>query len=218
MERSSLRSSQETEQLRSVFFAGHEPAVLKCWQQARVGIAGAGGLGSNIAVSLTRAGIGKLVIADFDVVSTTNLNRQQFYLDQVGMPKIDALSANLARISPFTAVQVHNLRITPANVEQLFGDCDIMIEAFDLADQKLMLIESWQELFPQKPIISASGLAGVGNNAAIRTVTCGNLYIVGDHATELAPGISPISARVAVVANMQANLCLELLLQSRKDT
>lgn len=212
-----MRSSHATEQLRSAFFAGHEPGMLKCWQKACVGIAGAGGLGSNIAVSLTRAGIGKLVIADFDVISTTNLNRQQFYLDQVGISKIDALSANLARISPFTTLHAHELRITPENVEPLFGKCDLMIEAFDLADQKLMLIETWQELYPEKPIISASGLAGVGNNSAIRTVNCGNLYIVGDQESELTPGISPVSARVAIVANMQANLCLELLLQAEKD-
>ena len=212
-----MRSTQEIEQLRSVLFAGHDPLMLKCWQQACVGIAGAGGLGSNIAVSLTRAGIGKLVVADFDVVSTTNLNRQQFYLDQVGMPKIEALRQNLERISPFTLLRTHNLRITPANLDQLFGECDILIEAFDLADQKLMLIETWQSLYPHRPIITASGLAGVGNNASLRTEACGNLYIVGDQVSELTPGISPVSARVGVVANMQANLCLELLLQKRKD-
>jgi len=186
--------------------------MLISWQSACVGIAGAGGLGSNIAVSLTRAGIGRLIIADHDVVSVSNLNRQQFYLDQVGLPKVEALKANLERISPFTQVIIHQLRVCPENLLQLFGNCDILVEAFDLADQKLMLIENWLDLYDDRPLISASGLAGVGNNNSIDTMQSGNLYVVGDQSSELQPGISPVSARVAVVANMQANLSLELLL------
>lgn len=191
--------------------------MLKAWQNASVGIAGAGGLGSNIALALTRAGIGTLVIIDFDVVAITNLNRQQYFLDQVGQAKVSALKDNLSRVSPFTLIKAHNLRITPENLAQLFGECDILIEAFDLADQKLMLIETWQELYPERPIIAASGLAGVGNNQSIQTRSSGNLHVIGDQSSELKPGISPVSARVGVVANMQANLCLELLLQKRKD-
>jgi len=214
MERSDLRSeaAAETETLRNEFFCAHDPNMLISWQSACVGIAGAGGLGSNIAVSLTRAGIGRLIIADHDVVSVSNLNRQQFYLDQVGLPKVEALKANLERISPFTQVIIHQLRVCPENLLQLFGNCDILVEAFDLADQKLMLIENWLDLYDDRPLISASGLAGVGNNNSIDTMQSGNLYVVGDQSSELQPGISPVSARVAVVANMQANLSLELLL------
>lgn len=192
-------------------FAGHDPQMLAAWQNATVGIAGAGGLGSNIALVLARAGVGTLIIADFDTVSITNLNRQQFFLDQVGLLKVDALKANLERINPFTHIIIHSEKVTPANVETLFGTADIMIEAFDLADQKQMLIETWLSLFPEKPIIAASGLAGVGRNEIITTRRFGELYLIGDGVSELTPGISPISARVAVVANMQANLCLELL-------
>ena len=208
-----MRSKPELEELRRRFFAAHDQLQLKAWQNSCVGIAGAGGLGSNVAVALTRAGVGKLVIVDYDVLSVSNLNRQQYFMDQVGQSKVIALKDNLTRVSPFSMIVTHALRITPDNLDQLFGHCDILIEAFDLADQKTMLIESWQELHPDKPIIAASGLAGVGNNQAIITSSCDGLYLIGDQSSELQPGISPVSARVAIVANMQANLCLELLLQ-----
>ncbi|MDP2174119.1 MAG: sulfur carrier protein ThiS adenylyltransferase ThiF [Candidatus Cloacimonadaceae bacterium] len=194
-------------------YAGHDPEMLQIWQKSVIGIAGAGGLGSNIAVSLARAGIGTLIIADYDTVCTANLNRQQYFLDQVGSLKVEALKANLDRINPFIRIIIHPLKVTPENVGSLFGTAEIMIEAFDLAEQKQMLIESWQSLFPTRPIIAASGLAGVGNNESLKTLQTDNLYIIGDGVSELAPGINPISARVAVVANMQANLCLELLLK-----
>ena len=207
----------DMETLRKELFAGHDPAMLAVWQKAVVGIAGAGGLGSNIAISLARAGIGTLVIVAFDVVSTTNLNRQQFFLDQVGMPKVDALAANLERINPFCHCQIHNLRITPDNLCEIFSACDILIEAFDLAEQKQMLLETWQELYPERPCIAASGLAGFGRNELIRVVKLDNIYLCGDGVSELTPGVSPIAPRVAIVANMQANLCLELLIKASKQ-
>ncbi|PKN78473.1 MAG: thiamine biosynthesis protein ThiF [Candidatus Cloacimonetes bacterium HGW-Cloacimonetes-1] len=195
-----------------LFFAAHDPELLPFWRNATIGIAGAGGLGSNIAISLCRAGIGKLIIADFDTVSLTNLNRQQFYLDQVDLLKVDALRANLLRISPYTEIRTIPRRVSADNLAQIFGSVDILIEAFDAAEQKQMLIESWQVLYPHKPIIAASGIAGVGDNDSLKTIRLGNLYLCGDGSSELLPGISPVAPRVAIVANMQANLCLELLL------
>jgi len=204
---------EKTQELFSELFAGHDPAMLKVWQSSAVGIAGAGGLGSNIAVSLARAGIGKLVIADFDIVTTPNLNRQQFFLEQVGLPKVEALQDNLSKITPFCEVIIHNERIIPSNLAELFGSCDILIEALDGAEQKQMLIEAWQELFPDKVLIGASGLSGYGRNELIRTVKFDNIYLCGDGVSELQPGVSPIAPRVGIVANMQANLCLELLIK-----
>ncbi len=192
-------------------FGGHDPELLAKWQKATVGIAGAGGLGSNVALALTRAGVGKLIIADFDVVATTNLNRQQYFLEQVGRLKVEALKETLGRSNPFVEVITCPERITPFNLAQFYGSADILIEAFDLAEEKQMLIETWQALYPDRYIIAASGLAGVGKNELIHTERFGRLFIIGDGVSELTEGISPISARVAVVANMQANLCLELL-------
>ncbi len=194
------------------FFAAHDPLWVEKWQAATVGIAGAGGLGSNVAIALTRAGVGKLIIADHDSVTAANLNRQQFFQRQIGLPKVTALQDTLRNISPFTNVSAYPMQVTPERVEQLFEHADILIEAFDDAAAKQMLIETWQSLYPSRYIIAASGLAGVGRNEAIRTTRSGTLYIIGDGASELTEGISPVSARVAVVANMQANLCLELLL------
>jgi sulfur carrier protein ThiS adenylyltransferase len=205
--------TEKTESLRTELFSGHDPAMLKVWQSSVVGIAGAGGLGSNIAISLCRAGIGKLIIADFDIITTPNLNRQQFFLDQVGQAKVEALKDNLARINPFCECVIFNGKIDAANLSEVFGTCDILLEAFDGAEQKQMLIETWQELFPDKPLIGASGLAGYGRNELIRTVKLDNIYLCGDGVSELQPGISPVAPRVGIVANMQANLCQELLIK-----
>ncbi len=199
------------------FFSGHDPKQLQAWQKAVVGIAGAGGLGSNIALSLTRAGVGKLIIADHDSVSNANLARQQYFLNQVGLPKVTALKDNLRRISPYTNVTTYPLEVTPVNLESIFGQADILLEAFDAAESKQMLIETWQSLYPDRYIIAASGLAGVGKNDLIHTERLGKLILVGDGVSELEPGLSPVSARVAVVANLQANLCLELLLELGGD-
>ncbi len=207
---------EKSDTLRKVLFSGHDPAMLKVWQNAIIGIAGVGGLGTNIAVSLARAGIGKLILADFDVVTTANLNRQQFFLEQVGLPKVTAMQANLQRINPFCECISHNKKITPDNLADVFGDCDILMEAFDGAEQKQMLIETWQELYPDKPLIGASGLSGYGRNELIRTIKLDNIYLCGDGESELQQGISPIAPRVAIVANMQANLCLELLIRNNK--
>jgi sulfur carrier protein ThiS adenylyltransferase len=205
--------TEKSEALRAELFSDHDPAMLKVWQSSTVGIAGAGGLGTNIAISLARAGIGKLIIGDFDIVTTPNLNRQQFFLDQVGQPKVEALKANLARINPFCECVIFNGKVDAANLAEVFGTCDILLEAFDGAEQKQMLIETWQELFPDKPLIGASGLAGYGRNELIHTVKLDNIYLCGDGVSELKPGISPVAPRVGIVANMQANLCLELLIK-----
>ena len=199
------------------FFSAHDQKIIPFLQKAVIGIAGAGGLGSNIAVSLTRAGIGKLVIADFDKIEPSNLNRQQFFIDQVGMPKVIALLENLNKISPFTQYQVHEIKLDEENIPFIYKDVDIMVEAFDKAEMKTMLIETWLTHFPNKPIIAASGLAGWGKNELLHSRKIDNLYICGDEITDLQTGISPMAPRVGIVANMQANLVLELILNENSN-
>ncbi|HBE88956.1 MAG TPA: thiamine biosynthesis protein ThiF [Elusimicrobia bacterium] len=199
--------------LEKKIFSRHDPAVLAALRPAVVAVAGAGGLGSNIAVALARAGVGRLVIADFDKVEPSNLNRQQYTVDQIGRRKVRALRDNLRRAAPFTAVTAHDVKVTPANVKKLFGGAGLLIEAFDRADQKAMLIRTWLSLFPDRPLIAASGLAGYGCNARLRTRRMGGLYVCGDGCTEPAPGLSPMAPRVALVAAMQANLAVELLVK-----
>ncbi len=197
------------------FFSAHDPKIIPKLQKSVIGIAGAGGLGSNIAVSLTRSGIGKLIIADFDKIELSNLNRQQFFIDQIGIPKVIALLENLNKISPFTQFQVHEIKLNEENIPFIYKDVDIMIEAFDKAEMKKMLIETWLTHFPDKPIIAASGLAGWGKNELLHSRKIDNLYICGDEQTNLQHGISPMASRVGIVANMQANLVLELLLDDK---
>lgn len=197
------------------FFRRHEPEVLAALRNATVGIAGAGGLGSNAAIALARAGVGRLIIADFDKIEPSNLNRQQYTTHQVGLRKVKTLRANLEQMTPFTAVLIHDIKVTPKNIEKIFGEADILIEAFDKAEEKSMLINGWLGLHPDKPVIAASGLAGYGGNSKVKTRRMGNLYLCGDGASECAPGISPMAPRVALVAAMQANLAVELLLKQK---
>lgn len=183
--------------------------------QYTIGIAGAGGLGSNCAVALARIGIGKLVIVDFDVVQESNLNRQYYFRQQIGEKKVLALQHNLSLINPAVKVQVHDLKITATEVHGLFKDCHIVVEAFDRAEEKLMLIEAMQQYFPDKPLVCGVGMAGYGANDIIKTRNMGNIYICGDEQTEIAPDMPPLAPRVGIVANMQANVVAELLLECK---
>jgi sulfur carrier protein ThiS adenylyltransferase len=197
------------------FFSRREPDVLAVLRQSSVGIAGAGGLGSNVAVSLARAGVGRLVIADFDKIEPSNLNRQQYTIDQVGERKVEALRDNLLAINPYSLYEAHDVRVTRRNAVKIFARVDVLVEAFDRAEAKEMLIETCLTRFPGRPIVAASGLAGYGGNRKIHTRRMGNLYICGDEESQCPKGVSPMAPRVALVAAMQANLVIELLVKMR---
>ena len=197
------------------YFAHRDPAVLSVLRRSSVGIAGAGGLGSNVAVALARAGVGRLVIADFDRIEPSNLNRQQYFIDQVGECKVEALRENLLAINPYSLYEVHNVRISRRNATTIFRRIDVLVEAFDRAEAKEMLIEASLSKFPGRPIVAASGLAGYGCNSRIHTRRLGNLYICGVESSQAPKDISPMAPRVALVAAMQANLVVELLVKMR---
>ncbi len=179
-----------------------------------VGIAGCGGLGSNAAVALARAGIGSLIIADFDIVEESNLDRQYYFRDDIGKFKVDALAKHLKNINPAVDVISHNIELTQENVPKIFGDADILIEAFDEANSKKWLIEIWTKLFPEKPIICGNGIAGYGNTNKLEVIRMGKIYFCGDNETDSSIGLC--SARVAIVANMQANVAIEILMEQDK--
>jgi sulfur carrier protein ThiS adenylyltransferase len=178
-----------------------------------VGIAGVGGLGSNCAVSLVRVGLGNLIIADFDKIISTNLNRQYYFLDQVGEKKVKALRDNLLRINPGLNVIAFDDLLLPENIPGLFRNCDIIVEAFDDAGQKEMLIETVLTHFPEKPLVVGLGIAGWGMNNTIKVRQINHMYICGDEVSEIAPELPPLAPRVGIVANMQANVVLEILLK-----
>ncbi len=200
------------ENLEKEFFSRHEPAIVPVLKKAKVGIAGAGGLGSNIAVALARAGVGHLVIADFDKVEPHNLNRQQYFVYQIGKPKVVALKENLQRINPFSQYEIHPVFLDAGNMPSIFGDVDIMVEAFDKVESKLILVETWVEKFPGTPVVMGSGMGGYGGNNLISTKRLfEDVYVCGDGQTDVDTH-PPIAPRVAIVAAMQANLVLDLLL------
>ncbi|MCD6331948.1 MAG: sulfur carrier protein ThiS adenylyltransferase ThiF [Bacteroidales bacterium] len=180
--------------------------------ECSVGIAGAGGLGSNCAAALVRIGLGHLVIVDFDRIEESNLNRQYYFRDQIGQPKVVALKDNLLRINPFLDLTISQEVLIPGNIPDFFEDVDLLIEAFDKADQKAMLIETALAVWPDRPVISGSGLAGYGDFASLQIVRSGSLYICGDQTHETGDETPPIAPRVGIVSHMQANLALELLL------
>ena len=168
-------------------------------------------MGSNCAMHLVRAGLRRLVIADFDVVGESNLNRQFFFRDQLGRKKVDALAENLRRIEPDLALSLHDVRLTPDNADWVFAGCQIIVEAFDSAAEKSMLIHT---LLPMgKPIVAASGLAGWGRSSSIVQRRIGkNLILVGDTTSDIRNGLAPASPRVGIAAAMQANAVVAILL------
>lgn len=201
------------EELHAALLQRHGAAVQQKLDQACVGIAGLGGLGSHIAVHLARLGVGRLKLVDFDVVDLTNLNRQCYTLKDLGIPKTLALQEQLEAINPYLYYDTYTERIVPANAARLFSDCDVVCEAFDRADQKAMLIETLLTALPDTPVISGSGMAGYGSPNSIRTERrMGRLYVCGDGASDIADGLGLMAPRVALCAAHQATMALRLLL------
>lgn len=191
----------------------HGSEIQKKISSASVGIAGLGGLGSNIAVSLTRLGVGRLVLADFDKVDITNINRQNYSLKDIGVDKTAALKNRLLEINPWLNCTTCTVKITPEKVVPIFGGCDIICEAFDKPDQKAMLMESVVSTLPDVPLICGSGMAGYGSSNEIKTERrFKNVYICGDGKTGIENGEGLMSPRVGICAAHQANMVLRLIL------
>jgi len=206
------------EELEHLMAARHTPGVHARVKGASVGIAGVGGLGSAVAVALARVGVGKLIIADFDVVEPSNLNRQQYFIDQIGMLKVEALAENLKRINPNVTVESHAVILSPGNIPTIFAECPILVEAFDRADMKAMLVDTVLSLMPQTTVIVASGLAGYGsNNSIITHKVSPHLYLVGDSVSEARPGSGLMAPRVGIAASHQANQALRLILGEEEE-
>ena len=178
-----------------------------------VGIAGCGGLGSNCAVALARVGVGKLILADFDVVEESNLNRQYFFYDQIGQVKADALKANIERITNDVEVISHNVFIEESNFFEIYKDCDLIVEAFDKPDSKETIVRAMNKYFPDKKLIMGIGMSGWGKNNTIKETSYDNIIICGDQISEVSDEHPPLAPRVGIVANMQANIALEILLK-----
>lgn len=189
--------------------------ITKVLQENKIGIAGCGGLGSNIAVSLVRAGARNLVLTDFDIVEVSNLNRQHYFLQDIGKYKVDALAEHLYNINPDLNLIIVNKKLSKEDIPIIYGDCNILIEAFDKAENKKWLIEEWAVNYPKKPIICGNGISGYGKTSALKVKKIANVYFCGDGITDMSEGLC--SSRVIIVANMQVNIAIELLVNGKVE-
>lgn len=180
---------------------------------ARVGIAGLGGLGSNIAAMLVRTGVANLTVADFDTVDLSNVNRQNYYLSQIGSPKTDAAEELLLKINPYLTIDKHYVRLDPSNIPAIFDGCDIVCEAFDVPSEKAMLINTILERCPGIKVVSGSGMAGYGRSNEIRTERLfADLYICGDGIDMEDTEGGLMAPRVNICAGHMANAVISLLI------
>lgn len=185
-------------------------------KKAKVCILGLGGLGSNVAVLLARAGIAYLKLVDFDTVEASNLNRQQYRITHVGMKKTEAIKTIIKEINPFVEVKTLDIKVDRENILSIVGDVEIVVEAFDVAETKAMAIE---ELLTNgnKMLVSASGMAGIGSaNEIITRKIRDNFYLVGDNYSDYEEYSGIMSTRVMLCAAHQANIVLRIILGEEK--
>ena len=184
---------------------------------ARVAVCGLGGLGSNIAIALARAGVGHLHLIDFDRVDLTNLNRQQYAVGQLGQYKTDALRETLSLVSPYCDVTCDTIRVTEENLPDLLKTEDYICEAFDRAEAKARLVSGVLEHFPEKYLVAGSGLAGLGSANTIQTRRVSKrFYLCGDGTSDSSVGLGLVASRVLVCAAHEANMILRLIAGERE--
>lgn len=190
--------------------------ISKKLKKAKVCILGLGGLGSNVATLLARAGIGSLKLVDFDIVEASNLNRQQYRISHIGMKKTEAIKTIIKEINPFVEIEVLNKKIDRENILSIVGDVEIVVEAFDVAETKAMAIEELL-INGNKILVSASGMAGLGSaNEIITRKIRDNFYLVGDNYSDYEEYSGIMSTRVMICAAHQANIVLRIILGEEK--
>lgn len=190
--------------------------IKKKLHNSSVGIAGLGGLGSNAAVALARAGVGRLVLVDFDNVEKSNLDRQYYFTDQIGKAKTEAITENIKKINPDVLVETHNVKLVKSSMDVFFKDVDVIIEALDNADIKTEFIEEIMLKLANKPVVAASGVAGYGYSDRIKTIHLGNLYLCYDEQAKCSDEDILSAPRVCLMACWEANLALEIILGEDK--
>lgn len=190
--------------------------ISKKLKKTRVCILGLGGLGSNVAVLLARSGIGYLKLVDFDIVEASNLNRQQYRISHIGIKKTEAMKSIIREINPFVEVDILDIKVDRENIYSIVGDSEIVVEAFDRAETKAMILE---ELLTDKNkiVVSASGMAGLGSaNEIVTRKIKDNFYLIGDNYSDYEEYSGIMSTRVMICAAHQANMVLRLILGEEK--
>lgn len=200
------------EAFRQALAQRHGQALQQTLEQSTVAICGLGGLGSNIAIALARAGIGHLILIDFDRVDLANLNRQQYKVCQIGQPKTRALSENLLEIAPYLQITAHDCRITEENFRELLAGADVICEAFDNPESKAMLVNGVLEQLPDTWLVAGSGMAGMDTPNTIRTRRISKrFYLCGDGVSDVHTAGTLFAARVMVCAAHQAHTIIRIL-------
>jgi len=201
------------DEMEHLLYARHTPGVQAKVKDSVIGIMGLGGLGSVVAGALARIGVGTLLLADYDVVEPSNLNRQQYFVDQIGLKKTEAMRANLARVNPYLRVETFDGELTEANIPQIFREVGVLVECFDGAGMKATALRVALTQLPAVGYVGASGLAGFDENNRIVTQKIRpNVYLVGDGEAEAKPGQGLMAPRVGIAAHHQANQVLRILL------
>ena len=196
-----------------MLFSRNVPEMTEILKRSTVAVAGCGGLGSNAAMLLTRCGIGHLILADFDVVEPSNLNRQHFFQEDIGRPKVEALATQLLHINPEIRLTCHQKRLTAEDIAPLFSTAEVLVEAFDAAAAKTMLLEAWTAVFPERLYVGASGLAGYGKSESMQVRRAGMVWMVGDGVSDMALGLA--APRVMLAAALEANCVVEYLMETK---
>lgn len=184
-----------------------------CFDAATIGIAGLGGLGSHVALSLTRLGIGHLILVDCDTVEITNIHRQHYRSSDIGTPKALALTQQLQEINPYLTFEPHVMRLTPTNTERIFSSCTLIIEALDDPEEKAWFTQTCLSRLPHITLIGASGMAGSGTATTITTIhPFAHYYLCGDGISDVASCQTLMAPRVSVCANHMASAAMRLIL------
>lgn len=192
--------------------ARHGKELQERFVTATVAVCGLGGLGSNIAFALARAGVGRLILIDFDRVDITNLHRQQYKANQIGRYKTEALAENLIEIAPYTEIKTLTEKLTEDNLTDLLKDAAIVCEALDRAEAKAMLVNGVLEQLPDCCLVAASGMAGIGTPNTIQTrKVAKHFYLCGDEVSDVEDTIGLIAPRVMLCAAHQAHTVLRIL-------
>ena len=206
--------SLSLDELENLLIARHTPNIHNKLKKGKIAILGLGGLGSNIAISLARIGVGQLVLVDFDVVEPSNLNRQQYFIDDIGKYKTQAMYENISKINPFINIKTYNMLVSKENVN-VFNDVDIIIEAFDNPKYKAQISNYVLINMKDKYLIASSGMAGYYDSNIIKTKKIREkFYICGDLVNEAKIGEGLMAPRVAICANHMANLAMQILINN----
>lgn len=193
------------------------PKVREKLRKGAAAVAGLGGLGSNIALMLARTGIRKLLLADFDTVDPSNLNRQAYTISQIGMKKTEAMTELISQVNPWIELDVFDGRVTESNVEELFEPYPVICEAFDTPESKAVLVNGVLSRLPGSAVISGNGMAGTYSSNLIRTdKRMDRLYICGDGVHGISGTESLTAARVSICAGHEANMAIRLILGEKE--